>query len=105
MTGDARRDESEGGSLHENWKDVSDETGFEYHWHHEEPDDGYLSIRLADENSGLGLGGYGEGWSVELYPDPDNDGRMSRWHFSPDEHDSPEKAAKEFVEGLMEAHA
>lgn len=88
------------------WKDVSEETGWEHHWHHRNPpEDSYLSIRMADESSGVGLGPYHRGWTVELYPDPDNDGHMTRWHFDPEGDDSPRAHAIEKVEQIMERHA
>lgn len=92
---------------HEDWKDISDETGVKYHWHAKDPGEHeYISIRLSDESSLFeSLGGYLSGWTVEIYPNPDSDdGAMERWHYSPDDVDNPRQAAIDRVEKLMEQY-
>lgn len=103
-------DESTVAIQHEDWKDMSDETGFKYHWHAKNPGEyEYLSIRMSDESSySESLGGYLSGWTVEMCPYPDKGedepGEMERWHFSPDEVENPKEAARSRVETLMELH-
>lgn len=90
---------------HDQWEDVSDETGHNHHWHHVSSEPGeFRSIRLVDESVEF-LSLYADGWTLELYPDPNNNGNMTRWRFPPDEYDDPEKAAKEKVREIMEEHA
>lgn len=90
---------------HENWENVANKTNHSHHWHHVDPSGDVLSIILSDESKEP-LGGYGDGWSVEIYPDPDKpddaDDQMTRWHYRPDEH--PEIRAIMKVAELMEKH-
>ena len=69
------------------WEDVSDETSHNHHWHRSpeeeaEYDEGNMSIRMADESI-ESLGGYVDGYSVEIYPHP-NTLHEERWHYSDD---------------------
>lgn len=82
----------------EGWRDVSDTTGHDHHWHYgERGSDEFHSIRAADENVEP-LGGFWEGWTVEIYPDPSGASDIDRTR-----HDSREEAMNRVFE-LMVKH-
>lgn len=60
------------------WCDVSEQSGYHYHWHHgQDGDEDWYSIRAADESVWeQSLHAIGEGWSVEMYPNPEGDDVM-----------------------------
>lgn len=76
---------------HESWRDVSDETGFNHHWHAKNSETEYLSIRMANE-AVEPLSGYISGWTVEMYPHPESE-RMERWCFD-GAHEAAEKVSE-----------
>lgn len=82
------------------WRDVSDKTDHEYHWHHgEEGDDDWYSLRMADESSfEKSLHAVGSGWGVEIYP-VERDGDPAAF-----QHCETREEAIEAVEELMEEY-
>jgi hypothetical protein len=74
------------------WRDVSDSTGFRYHWHRGE---GYPSIRLS--HGGLAAT---SDWTVEMYPTAieDSVGDLLRTT-----HETAEEAGNRVIE-LMEEY-
>lgn len=90
------------------WDSMSHKTNHEYHWHKDHFSNDFVSIRMSDE-SHEPLGGYGSGWTVEIYPDPDKGSdsydEMTRWHYSPQECEYPYMHAFLKVLELMKRHA
>lgn len=88
---------------HPCWELISDTPG-DLQWRQLQADTD-SHIVLDDEDAHITIRQYededGDGWTVELSPNPRSGDDTTRWHFSPEEYEQPAERAALYTELLM----